>query len=55
VARNQALVSFGILADLGEVACLAAALLALPAMLRWRELVRARRAATAHAAVAIEP
>jgi predicted RND superfamily exporter protein len=54
VARNQALVSFGILADLGEVACLAAALLALPAMLRWRELVRARRAATAQAAV-VEP
>jgi predicted RND superfamily exporter protein len=55
VARNQALVSFGILADLGEVACLAAALLALPAMLRWRELVRARRAAAARVAPAIEP
>ncbi len=41
VARNQALVSFGILADLGEVACLVAALFALPAMLRWRELGRA--------------
>jgi predicted RND superfamily exporter protein len=37
VARNQALISFGLLADLGEVACLAAALLALPAFLRWRE------------------
>jgi len=37
VARNQALVSFGVLADLGEVACLAAALFALPAVLRWRE------------------
>jgi predicted RND superfamily exporter protein len=55
VARNQALVSFGILADLGELACLAAALLALPAMLRWRELVRARRAAAARAAAGIEP
>jgi hypothetical protein len=43
VARNQALVSFGVLADLGELACLAAALFALPAVLRWRELVRARR------------
>jgi hypothetical protein len=42
VARNQALVSFGLLAALGEVACLAAALLALPAVLRWRELARAR-------------
>jgi hypothetical protein len=43
VARNQALISFGVLADLGEIACLAAALLALPAFLRWRELVLARR------------
>jgi predicted RND superfamily exporter protein len=42
IARNQALISFGILADLGEVACLAAALFALPALLRWRELVRSR-------------
>jgi predicted exporter len=40
VARNQALVSFGLLADLGEVACLAAALLALPAVLRWREVAQ---------------
>jgi predicted RND superfamily exporter protein len=37
VARNQALISFGLLADLGELACLAAALLALPALLHWRE------------------
>ena len=46
VARNQALISFGLLAVLGELACLAAALLALPAVLRWRELraeARARR------------
>ena len=43
VARNQALISFGLLAILGEVACLAAALLALPAALRWRELSRAAR------------
>ncbi|HVI93221.1 MAG TPA: MMPL family transporter [Anaeromyxobacter sp.] len=43
IARNQALFSFGVLAVLGEVACLAAALLALPALLRWRELARARR------------
>ena len=42
VARNQALISFGVLAALGEVACLAAALLALPAVLRWRELRRER-------------
>ena len=42
LARNQALNSFGLLAVLGEVACLAAALLALPALLRWRELARRR-------------
>jgi hypothetical protein len=47
VARNQALISFGILADLGEVACLAAALFALPAVLRLRELARERRTASA--------
>jgi len=45
VARNQALISFGLLADLGEIACLAAALVALPAMLHWVELRRAARAA----------
>ena len=44
VARNQALISFGVLADLGELACLAAALLALPALLHWREQAAARRA-----------
>jgi predicted RND superfamily exporter protein len=42
VARNQALVSFGLLADLGEVACLVAALVALPAFLHWREGAAAR-------------
>jgi predicted RND superfamily exporter protein len=47
VARNQALISFGVLADLGELACLAAALFALPAVLRLRELGRVRRAASA--------
>jgi uncharacterized protein len=42
VARNQALKSFGLLAVLGEIACLAAAVLALPAVLHWRELRRER-------------
>lgn len=46
VARNQALFSFGVLADLGEFACLAAALFALPAVLRWIEIRRARAPAT---------
>jgi predicted RND superfamily exporter protein len=57
VARNQALISFGVLADLGELACLAAALFALPAVLRWRELARAARAArsAAPAAAHVEP
>jgi hypothetical protein len=52
IARNQALISFGVLADLGEVACLAAALLALPALLRWREIVRHRGSATSERGVA---
>jgi predicted RND superfamily exporter protein len=56
IARNQALISFGILADLGEVACLAAALLAFPAVLRWREIAKAGRSAPAGgASVGIEP
>ncbi len=42
VASNRALISFGVLADLGEVACLAAALVALPAVLRWREEAASR-------------
>jgi hypothetical protein len=54
IARNQALISFGVLADLGELACLAAALFALPAVLRWRELARARREA-AEPSVGIAP
>ncbi len=54
LARNQALNSFGILADIGEVACLAAALLALPAVLRWREIGRAGSAAAPPAGVGPE-
>jgi predicted RND superfamily exporter protein len=37
VAHNRALRSFGVLADLGELACLATALLVLPAFGRMRE------------------
>lgn len=47
IARNQALVSFGVLADVGEFACLAAALFALPAVLRLIESARARPSASA--------
>jgi len=35
-ARNQALQGFGLMAILGEVACLSAAIIALPAFLLWR-------------------
>lgn len=35
-ARNQALQGFGAMAILGEVACLSAAIVALPALLLWR-------------------
>jgi predicted RND superfamily exporter protein len=55
VARNQALISFGILAVLGEVACLAAALFALPAVLRLRELAQARSASPPEAGNAVGP
>jgi predicted RND superfamily exporter protein len=44
VADNQALRSFGEMAILGEIACLSAALLGLPAWLRWRSAARRRRA-----------
>ena len=36
VAHNRALVSFGVLANLGELACLVSALLALPAFAALR-------------------
>jgi uncharacterized protein len=55
VARNQALVSFGILANLGELACLGAALFALPALLRLREIKRERLEAEEAAGLAPQP
>ena len=36
VAENRALFLFGLLAVLGEITCLAAAVVALPALLEWR-------------------
>ena len=36
-ARNQALQGFGLMAILGEVSCLSAAIIALPAVLLWRK------------------
>lgn len=43
LARNQALRSFGIVADLGEVTCLVAALIVLPVAARAITAVRARK------------
>ena len=37
-ARNQALQGFGLMAIIGEVACLSAAIIALPALLLWRQV-----------------
>ena len=42
IADNQALVSFGILADIGEVASLAAAVLLLPILIQKNEERKAR-------------
>jgi predicted RND superfamily exporter protein len=44
VADNRALRGFGLLASLGEVTCLTAALFALPAWIAWREAARVRSA-----------
>jgi predicted RND superfamily exporter protein len=45
IAQNQAFVSFGMLAVLGEVTCLLAAIVSLPAFLLLQSRRRARRAA----------
>jgi predicted RND superfamily exporter protein len=42
-ARNRALQGFGMMAILGEIACITAAILALPAMFMWVERIRTRR------------
>lgn len=42
-ARNRALKGFGAMAILGEIACISAAILALPALLLWLGRRRARR------------
>jgi predicted RND superfamily exporter protein len=46
-ARNRALQGFGAMAILGEVACLAAALIALPSLVVWLEQRHRRRARAA--------
>jgi hypothetical protein len=42
LAENRALFLFGVVAVLGEIACLSAALTLLPAVLEWRSIARAR-------------
>lgn len=42
-ARNRALQGFGAMAILGELACITAAILALPGILLWMKRSRARR------------
>lgn len=42
-ASSRALQGFGLMAILGEVSCLAAALIALPAVILWRKQLRAKR------------
>src|SRR5260370_14057613 len=42
IADNQAIQSFGLTAVIGEIACLSAALPALPPLLAWRDEGRAR-------------
>ena len=42
---NQAVRSLGLIAVLGEVCCLAAAMIALPSWMLWRERVRQERTA----------
>jgi predicted RND superfamily exporter protein len=44
-ASSRALRGFGLMAILGEISCLAAALLALPAIILWREQSRKKRSA----------
>jgi predicted RND superfamily exporter protein len=44
LAENRALFLFGVVAVLGEIACLSAALTLLPAVLEWRAVARARGA-----------
>ncbi len=45
LAENRALFLFGVVAVLGEVACLSAALTLMPAVLEWRARARSKRAA----------
>jgi predicted RND superfamily exporter protein len=43
IAGNQAFVSFGLLAVLGEITCVIAAVVTLPAFLKWTDSWRNRR------------
>jgi predicted RND superfamily exporter protein len=54
-ARNQALQGFGAMAILGEISCLSAAIVALPAFIIWREQRRAARGLAGAAVTAADP
>jgi hypothetical protein len=53
-ARNQALQGFGAMAILGEVSCLSAAIVALPAFVIWSQRRRSTNGASGHAQPAPE-
>jgi hypothetical protein len=53
-ARNQALQGFGAMAILGEVSCLSAAIVALPAFVVWSQRRRSTNGASGHAQPAPE-
>ena len=48
-ARNRALQGFGAMAILGEIACLLAAIIALPSLVLWLEQRRTQRSSEQHA------
>ena len=54
-ADNMAIQSCGLIAVIGEITCLSAALFALPAVLAWRDRRRAAAEATARELPPVEP
>jgi uncharacterized protein len=54
-ARNQALQGFGAMAILGEISCLSAAIVALPAFIVWRQRARDNKIGTASAPALSDP
>jgi len=54
-ADNMAIQSFGLIAVIGEITCLSAALFALPAVLAFRDRRRAQQAVVAAEMPRLEP